>query len=204
MVEKRIKKIAKGLGLTQKEIQNSGFEYVAVPPFNLKDEEKRLTKLIKTLRPDFMVISTLQATLSNGEDMKQRQDMAPIMQVVLRLTHLCPNVLLTHSPRASEQKRAYGAVTQEANFATLVHFTKKEGRHNWAELDSKELADKGKFEIKVIDTPNGGIKFECVGTPIQNQVERLIQDNPTMSDRQIAKQAGVSATTVGKGQKAPQ
>jgi RecA-family ATPase len=192
MVEKRVKKIAKGLGLTTAEIRNSGFEYVAVPPFNLKtpQQEKRLTTLIKTLRPDFMVISTLQATLNGGEDMRQQQDMAPVMQAVLRLSRLCPSVLLTHSPRNNRQKRAYGAVTQDANFATLVHFTKSTKKKNTivATLDSKELAATDDFEIKVIDTPNGGIKFECVGTPVQNQVAKFIRDNPTMSGRAIAKQ----------------
>jgi len=199
MVEKRVKKISKGLGLTAQEIRNSGFEYMAVPPFNLKNpqEEKRLTTLIKTLRPDFMVISTLQATLS-GEDMRQQQDMAPIMQAVLRLSRLCPSVLLTHSPRNTKLKRAYGAVTQDANFATLVHFTKSMKKKNTivATLDSKELATEGTFEIKVIDTPNGGIKFECIGTPVQNQIKKMIQDNPNMTGRAIARQLNLPTSTV--------
>jgi len=71
-----------------------------------------------------------------------------------------------------------------------VHFTKSTKKKNTivATLDSKELAATDDFEIKVIDTPNGGIKFECVGTPVQNQVAKFIRDNPTMSGRAIAKQ----------------
>jgi hypothetical protein len=37
---------------------------------------------------------------------------------------LTPMIVITHSPRDSSAKRSYGAITQDANYLTLMHFEK--------------------------------------------------------------------------------
>jgi hypothetical protein len=122
LVVARIKGLAKGLGLAQEE-QLPGFHYVCPGPFDVVKEENSLRELFARLNPDFAVLSTLQNMLA-GRDWSSQKDMQDVNALIVRLSRVCPLVVLTHSPWDSEKRRAAGTITQFANFGVTMHYQK--------------------------------------------------------------------------------
>jgi len=123
MVESRIRGLAKGFGISEKD-RVEGFHYACVGPFDFLNENQNIQKLLDKHTPDFLVLSTLQNLLV-GRDWNRQQDMQPIMSDMIMLARQCPLFLVTHSPWDKRQKRAAGSVTQAANFLTAMHYEKK-------------------------------------------------------------------------------
>ena len=152
LVKKRIQGFAQGLGLS-KESKIPGFQFMCPGPFGLTKELGRIEDLIKKLRLNLVVISTLQNILE-GRDWKEQNQMAPIMAELVSIARLCPIVLLTHSPQDQRQKRAAGTVTLGANCATHIHYEKavdhKAGK-TFVNLtvDSKAAAEETQFALEL-------------------------------------------------------
>jgi hypothetical protein len=122
LVEARIRGIAKGLGLDPN-MEQPGFHYICPGPFDLVKEEESLRELFSKYHPDYVVLSTLQNLLA-GRDWISQKDMQPVNALIVRLSRICPLVVLTHSPWDSEKRRAAGTITQFANFAVTMHYQK--------------------------------------------------------------------------------
>jgi len=122
LVEARIRGIAKGLGLDPS-MDHPGFHYLCPGPFDLVKEEESLRCLFAKYRPDYVVLSTLQNLLA-GRDWISQKDMQDVNALIVRLSRICPLVVLTHSPWNSEKRRAAGTITQFANFAVTMHYQK--------------------------------------------------------------------------------
>jgi hypothetical protein len=156
LVEARIRGIAKGLGL-EPDTDQPGFHYICPGPFDLVREEESLRELFAKYQPDYVVLSTLQNLLA-GRDWISQKDMQPINALIVRLSRICPLVVLTHSPWDSEKRRAAGTITQFANFAVTMHYQKvMPGRDTKAggtkKHRSKSKSDQAKAEPSQID-PN--------------------------------------------------
>jgi hypothetical protein len=205
LVEARIRGIAAGLGLGSNE-DASGFHYACTGPFDFVGSEKYIRDLITKYSPDFVVISTLQSTLS-GRSMKEQSDMAPVMAAVIRLSRLAPLVLITHSPWDRKQRRAAGTVTQAANFLTSMHYQKtvdKKSGATYAQVvvDSKAGALETDFYLKLAATSDArdpssvrSITYGGKGWPKgigKDAVLAIIADDPDLAPKEIAEQAGVS------------
>jgi hypothetical protein len=139
LVEARIRGLAKGLGLSDKE-KLPGFHYACTGPFDILAERGRLEDLIGHYQPKIIVLSTLQNLLHDRNWLSQ-QDMQPIMAEVIRISRQCPVILVTHSPWDKKQKRPAGTITQAANFATALHnekrYSKNLGSYVQVSVDSK-------------------------------------------------------------------
>jgi hypothetical protein len=122
LVAARVRGIAKGLGLDPNE-PVPGFHYVCPGPFDFVREEPTLRELFAKCKPDFVVLSTLQSVLG-GRDWLTQKDMQPVNALIVRLSRICPLVVLTHSPWNKAQRRAAGTITQFANFAIALHYEK--------------------------------------------------------------------------------
>jgi hypothetical protein len=211
LVESRIRGIAKGLGLNATD-PIPGFHYACPGPFPLVETEKYLGELIAKYNPTFAVISTLQNILA-GRDMNKQDQMAPVMAAVIRLSRLCPTVLVTHSPWDKKQKRATGSVTQTANFLTTMHYEKtvnaKTGETTaHVMVDSKAGALETDFHIKLTTAGDerdpGSVRtiiYGGKGWPKGNgkaAVLAAIKDNPDADPKEIADRAGVGLRYVQK------
>jgi hypothetical protein len=123
LVEKRVHGFCKGLALNPEEIREAGF-YLSTPgPFTLTEEKTALFSLIDHTQPDWIVLSTLQGLLG-GADWKEQKDMGPINALLVKMQRMAPTTVITHSPHNEEARRAAGSITQEANYATTMHFKK--------------------------------------------------------------------------------
>jgi hypothetical protein len=124
LVENRVVSLMKGLGLKQTDdLEKYGFFFSATGPFDLVKTEKQLRALIDSVKPDFTVLSTLQG-LVPGRSLSEQKDMSEPNAMVVNLAKLTPMIVITHSPRDSSVRRSYGAITQDANYLTLMHFEK--------------------------------------------------------------------------------
>ena len=122
MVEGRIRGLAKGLGLSERD-EVPGFHYACVGPFDFLEEKGRIADMVQKYMPKFLVLSTLQ-NLLGGADWNSQADMQPVMAEMIKISRGCPLILVTHSPWDSRQRRAAGSVTQTANFITAMHYKK--------------------------------------------------------------------------------
>ncbi len=150
LVEGRIRGLAKGLGLDEKE-PLPGFHYTCVGPFDLLQEESNIRGLIDDHGLKLIVVSTLQNLLS-GRSWKQQDDMQPILAMLVGISRHCPTVVLTHSPWDRKQKRPAGSVTIAANFVTSLHFEKvikKDPNYVHVSVDSKVGAQETDFTLRL-------------------------------------------------------
>jgi hypothetical protein len=125
LVEGRIHGLARGLGLKpEDDLERYGFFFSCTGPFELEKREKELSALIDDVRPDWVVLSTLQGLLG-GRDWKEQKDMGPVNAIMVRLMRKAPLVVITHSPRNEKARRAAGSITQDANYLVTMNFQKK-------------------------------------------------------------------------------
>jgi hypothetical protein len=92
-----------------------------------------------------------------------------VNSAIVRLSSLCPLVVITHSPWDRRARRAAGSITQAANFATTMHFEKVPGKTSstfvHVSVDSKVGAEQADFSLK-LETDGGeirGIAYEGAG-----------------------------------------
>lgn len=126
LIEQRVRDFAVGLGLDP-DNPPEGFHLAATGPFDLVKSEKQLGALAESIKPDWVVVSTLQGLL-NGRDWKEQSDRSAVNALLVRFARKhAPVVLLTHSPQDRSQKRAAGSITQAANFPTTIAFRQEKG-----------------------------------------------------------------------------
>ena len=124
LVEKRIHGFAKGLGLKRgDDLEKYGFFFACTGPFTLVECETELLALIDDVKPDWVVLSTMQGLLG-GADWSQQKDMGPVDAIMVKLQRRVPLVAITHSPRDTKVRRSAGTITQDANYLTVMHFQK--------------------------------------------------------------------------------
>jgi len=204
LVAARIRGIANGLGLPPDE-EVPGFHYVCPGPFDLVKEEDSLRCLFAKHQPDFAVLSTLQNMLA-GRDWSSQKEMQDVNALIIRLSRICPLVVLTHSPWDSEKRRAAGTITQFANFAVTMHYKKSsrsdDGDTIHVVVDSKLGAVVDDFHLNLV-TEGGeddassvrGLVYGGEGHPkgaAKEAVLEALANDPDASADEIAKRAGVS------------
>jgi AAA domain len=210
MVAARIRGIAKGIGLpADKDVP--GFHFVCPGPFDLVSEESTLLELFAKHRPDFTVLSTLQSVLG-GRDWQNQKDMQAVNALIVRLSRICPLVVLTHSPWDKRRRRAAGTITQFANFAIAMHYERIKlsagGVAIHVLVDSKVGASIDGFHLKLLtegdeDDPSSvrGLVYGGEGRPKgagrEAALEALAED-PEASAAEIAERVGVSERYVRK------
>jgi hypothetical protein len=205
MVESRIRGLAKGLGIGEKE-EVPGFHYACVGPFDFLGKDNHIEELIEKHKPKFIVLSTLQ-NLLNGRAYNRQEDMQPVMARMIHLAALAPLILVTHSPWDKRQKRAAGTVTQTANFLTAMHYEKRIARKTGdtfvhVAVDSKAGALETDFSLKLeIDgsprDPGSVRKVAYIGKgwPKGTGKEAILaelEEDPDSSPQDIAERTGLS------------
>jgi hypothetical protein len=208
LVAARIRGIAKGLGLApDKEVP--GFHFACPGPFDLVKEEDGIRGLIAKFQPSFVVLSTLQSVLA-GRDWLIQKDMQDVNALIVRLSRICPLVVLTHSPWNKRQRRAAGTITQFANFAITMHYDKVKQREGGTAihvvLDSKVGASIDDFYLTLLtegdeDDPSSvrGLIYGGAGRPKgagKQAVLDALADDPEASADDIAQLVGVSSRYV--------
>jgi AAA domain len=212
MVESRVRGLAKGLGIGEKD-EVPGFHYACVGPFDfLNNKENRIEELIQRHKPNFIVLSTLQ-NLLNGRDYNGQNDMQPIMAAMIKIAQSAPLVLITHSPWDRRQRRAAGTVAQTANFLTALHYEKKIARKTGktfvhVSVDSKAGALETDFSLKLdIDgsprDPGSVRKVAYIGKgwPKGTGKEAILaelENDPDASPQEIAERTGMGLRHVQK------
>jgi hypothetical protein len=210
LVAARIRGIAKGLGLDP-DRDVPGFHFACPGPFDLVREEDGIRGLIAKFQPSFVVLSTLQSVLA-GRDWLNQKDMQDVNALIVRLSRICPLVVLTHSPWNKKQRRAAGTITQFANFAITMHYDKvKQGESGTAihvVLDSKVGASIDDFYLKLLtegdeDDPSSvrGLVYGGEGRPKGADKEAILRElanDPDASTDVIAERVGVSERYVRK------
>jgi hypothetical protein len=209
MVEARIRGLAEGLGIDEKD-SVPGFHYACVGPFDFLGTENRIEGLIKQHSPNFIVLSTLQ-NLLHGKDYNRQDDMQPIMAAMIKLSRLSPLFLVTHSPWDRRQKRAAGTVTQTANFLTAMHYEKKVARKTGetfvhVSVDSKAGALETDFSLKleIAGSPRdpGSVRklaWTGKGWPKGTGKEAILaelEEDPDASAKEIAERTGMGVRHV--------
>jgi hypothetical protein len=211
MVETRIRGLAKGLGISERD-PVAGFHYACVGPFDFLGKENRIEELIQKHAPTFIVLSTLQNLLS-GRDYNRQNDMQPVMAGMLKIAQAAPLILVTHSPWDKRQKRAAGSVTQTANFLTALQYEKRIARKTGetfvhVSVDSKAGALETDFSLKLeIDgsprDPGSVRKVAYIGKgwPKGTGKEAIlaeIEEDPDASASEIAERTGMTQRYVQK------
>lgn len=205
MVESRIRGLAKGLGITEKN-PVPGFHYACVGPFDFLGTDNRIEELVQNHEPKFIVLSTLQNLLA-GRAFNQQADMQPVMARMIQLAQMAPLILVTHSPWDKRQRRAAGSVTQTANFVTAMHYEKKVSRKTGdtfvhVSVDSKAGALETDFSLKLETSgdsrdPGSVRKIEYIGKgwPKGTGKEAILvelEEDPDASPKEIAERTGMS------------
>jgi RecA-family ATPase len=204
MVEARIRGLAKGLGLEDKDTV-PGFHYACVGPFDLLGEKKRIANMVDHCAPKLIVLSTLQ-NLLKGKDWNSQAEMQPVMAELIEMSRGCPLVLITHSPWDSRHRRAAGTVTQTANVMTAMHYKKhfdKRSRETFVDVavDSKAGASETSFRLKLeIDPTNardpGAVRrvlYTGAGKLTGSDKAAIIEafeENPGSSSAEVAELVG--------------
>ncbi|MGB9513519.1 MAG: AAA family ATPase [Candidatus Acidiferrum sp.] len=210
MVDARIRGIAKGLRLAPNQ-DVPGFHYFCPGPFDLVKEEPGLRGLFQKHQPDFVVLSTLQSMLA-GRDWTTQKDMQDVNASIVRLSRVCPLVVITHSPWNKKHRRAAGTITQFANFAVTLHYEKLKlsggGTGMHVVVDSKLGTVQEGFHLQLLTEGDKddassvrGLVYGGSGRPKGSGKEAVIQelaDDPDASNSEVAERAGVSARYVRK------
>lgn len=208
MVAARIQGIAKGLGLAPDE-PIPGFQFVCPGPFDFVAAEEELRELFQKHRPDFVVLSTLQSMLA-GRDWTSQKDMQDVNASIVRLSRVCPLVVITHSPWNKKQRRAAGTITQFANFTVTMHYEKLSlsdgGTGLHVVVDSKLGTALEGFHLKLLTEGDKddsssvrGLVYGGEGWPRgagKDAVIEALDDDPNASTEEIANRTGVSTRYV--------
>jgi hypothetical protein len=205
MVEARIRGLAKGLGIREKDAV-PGFHYACVGPFDFLGKDNRIGELVQEHEPQFIVLSTLQ-NLLYGRDYNRQDEMQPVMAAMIKLARLSPLFLVTHSPWDRRQKRAAGTVTQTANFLTAMHYEKRVARKTGetfvhVSVDSKAGALETDFSLKLETDgsprdPGSVRSLAYTGTGWPKGTGRAailaeLEDDPDASPQEIAERTGLT------------
>jgi hypothetical protein len=213
LVKKRIQGLAKGLKLPEGATL-PGFFFTCPGPFELINQRKQLERLIEVHNLDLIVLSTLQ-NLLGGRSMKEQDQMADIMAMLVGVARKCPIVLLTHSPQDRSQKRAIGTITQGANCATHIHYEKAtKGGDTFVHLsvDSKGGAGENDFSLLLLTDSKDSDHVRGVrgltyagkgnkGKTKEQKVREAIQQNPGASVAELVEIAGCDESHVRKTRK---
>ena len=210
LVVARIKGLAKGLGLAP-DNELPGFHYVCPGPFDLVKEADGLTALLAKFQPDFAVLSTLQSVLA-GRDWLSQKEMQDVNALIVRLSRICPLVVLTHSPWNPKQRRAAGTITQFANFPVAMHY-EKVSRNNGDRaihivVDSKLGGSVDDFHLKLQtkgneDDPSSvrGLVYGGEGRPQgadKGAILAALANDSEATSKELAEQLGVTERYVRK------
>lgn len=211
MVEARIRGLTRGLPLEAR--NGEGFQYWCPGPFDLVSQTEELKKRIRDSGADFVVLSTLQ-NLLHGRNMNKQDEMASVMEAILSITReVCPLSVITHSPWNERSRRAYGAVTQTANFLTTLHYRKMMNtrtKETFAHvlLDSKAGGEDSSFHLKLTTEGNPkdpasvrSILYGGEGWPKgigKENVLAILEEDPGLSAEEVAERSGVSKRYVNK------
>ena len=213
LVKKRIQGLAKGLKLPDG-AKLPGFLFTCPGPFELIKQREQLERLIEAHNLDLIVLSTLQ-NLLGGRSMKEQEDMADIMAMLVSVARKCPIVLLTHSPQDRSQKRAIGTIMQGANCATHIHYEKStKGGDTFVHLsvDSKAGAGDNDFSLLLLTDPKDSDEVRSIrglayagkgnkGKTKEQKIREAIQKNPNASVAEIAEIVVCDESHVRKTQK---
>src|SRR5215472_7574026 len=138
--------------------------------------------------------------------------MQDVNALIVRLSRICPFVILTHSPWDKRQRRAAGTITQFANFAITLHYDKLKPGEGGTAIhvvgDSKVGASIDSFSLKLLtegdeDDPASvrGLIYGGEGRPKgadKQAVLDALEDEPGGNAEDIAERVGVSARYVRK------
>lgn len=208
MVEGRIRGIAKGLGIAEL----PGFHYFSVGPFNLVDNHQEVKRLLEHYQPHFAVLSTLQSIIGD-RDWSRQNAMADVNALIVNLSRICPLAVITHSPWNKRERRAAGTITQAANYATSIHYAKVQNSSTHetvvhVSVDSKAGAVETSFSLKLESegSPREADSVRSVvyagkGWPkgcARDAVLEALEDDPDLSNREIAERVGCSVRNVQK------
>lgn len=117
MVDARIRGFSTGLGLNE---ELPGFEYCCQGPFDLVKAKMAIRAFLQEHKPDFAVLSTLQGLLG-GRDWLRQDQMAEINALFVDLAkHVCPIIVITHSPWDRRDKRAAGTVQDDVLWGNVT------------------------------------------------------------------------------------
>jgi hypothetical protein len=218
-VVQRIRDLSKGLGITPESKIPEGFYWARTGPFQLVETETKLRETLARVRPDVMVLSTLQGLLGK-RDLKSQSDMSEVNSMLVRLaSEFCPIVVITHSPLNEKVKRAYGTVMQSANAGVTIHFERLgEGDHAVIHATVDEKYERGRWDFTLRLQTEDVIKGDKIskrprrvtasdGLPkafAAISVLAKIKTDEIPSVRTVAAQTGVPRSTVArilKGQK---
>lgn len=213
LVAARIRGIAKGLGLeSDKDVP--GFHFACPGPFDFVKEDEGIRGLIAKVQPSFVVLSTLQSVLA-GRDWLNQKDMQDVNALIVRLSRICPFVVLTHSPWNKKQRRAAGTITQFANFAITMHYDKVKqaegGTAIHVVLDSKVGASIDNFYLKLLtegveDDPSSVRAWftgEMGGQKVRTR-KRFLKHSPmirTQAPTRLRSALGLVSGTCGKSRR---
>ena len=204
MVEGRIRGLAGGLNVGN---DLEGFYYACVGAFDLVQMEDQITELLARYHPDFAVLSTLQGLLG-GRDWLRQSEMADVNALIVKLSRICPLIVVTHSPWDKKSRRPAGTITQAANYATSIHYAKTSGTQVHVTVDSKAGAVETSF----------GLRLQCDGDPREADTVRAVtyagkgwpkgqakgavlealEDDPAASSQEIADRVGSGLRNVQK------
>jgi hypothetical protein len=200
LVESRVQQLAKGLPPLR---EGCSFTLAATGPFNLTDAEAKLMTLIDQVKPDWMVLSTLQGLLG-GRDWKEQSDMGPVNAVFVRVSRRAPITVITHSPWNMENKRAAGTVTQAANFLTLMHFEKTISQHGTiitVQVDSKMGNELPSFDLVLKTEGKLVTKVEYHASTIQERAAEYLIDHPLATPAEVARAMKCNLRTAQRAKK---
>jgi hypothetical protein len=218
LVETRIHGFAKGLGLKPgDDLTKYGFYFACTGPFELTSCEEKLLALIDEVKPDWVILSTLQGLL-NERDWKEQKDMGPVNAIMVRLQRRVPLVVITHSPRDSNARRSAGSITQDANYLVTMHFKKADDKNTGTVIsvvgDSK-MGVELKFDLTLVTesvkTPDGKVSTEVRRIVHGTHKETLAQtirayhkENPRAKPQEISDAVGTSPQYVRKVLRSPE
>jgi hypothetical protein len=212
-VVQRIRDLSKGLGIDPAGKIPDGFYWLRTGPFQLVETEAKLKDVLAKVRPDVMVLSTLQGLLGK-RDLKSQADMSEVNAMLVRLaSEFCPVILITHAPWNEKVRRAYGTVMQAANCGVTIHFERmsaggKEVIH--ATVDEKYECGKFDFTLQ-LDSEEGiskngklvkrprRVTVRCDGLPkefAKAAALAKIKSSEIPSVRAAAVQTGIPRTTL--------
>jgi hypothetical protein len=199
MVENRIVGLMKGFGLVPTDaLEKYGFYFSATGPFDLVGKEQQIRSLINHVKPDFIVLSTLQGLIP-GRSLSEQKDMSEPNAMVVRLAKLTPMVVITHSPRDSSLRRSYGTIVQDANYLTLMHFEKhiQDGTTTINVIGDSKLGTELNFKLRLVTevTEHTEVRGVFHMDHIPDTRDRIIEckkGNPKMKVTDVAKIVGCS------------
>jgi RecA-family ATPase len=198
MVEDRIRGLARGLGLDR---DLPGFLYSCVHAFDLVQKQDEIFRLLALHKPDFIVLSTLQSLLG-GRDWTRQDQMADVNALVVRVSRICPLIVVTHSPWNKKAKRAAGTITQTANYMTAAHYQKTDNLVH-IDIDSKAGAQDANFTLQ-LETEGDevrGFRYANKGWAKGQKygaVKEAIESDTGESNKEIAERIGCDVRYVQK------